>query len=190
MTSAATNWDTSKLTPVTAGRWVYRAIDNDHIQGWNETEGRWIIVPEAMTVDQITPGDRSWHGFSVFVEDLLASRCGALPGQELVFMQTHTAQHGCGADWTGGIVVKLDAGALRAMSFGVGESPSDGTCSQTNDAHASLWKDPAWSKGQARAKRSELLKLMGQSSVVVYESPERKLERAGRTSGAPTPTTP
>ena len=62
-------WDTSTLTPSRPSERVYRAIDDDDVQGWNATDQRWELAKSAMQEDHVTPSDKSGFGWSVFVED-------------------------------------------------------------------------------------------------------------------------
>lgn len=155
-------WDTSKLTAVPSGQRVLRAIDPDDIQGWNEVDQRWEIAKSAMMEDHLIPGPKSGHGWSVFVERLLEVRCNASRGKELSLLQYHAKGHaGCYPTWEEGIVVSVDTGEFLSRGHGVGESPGDCPCTQIRDAHASVWKTPAWTKGL----RKQLLNVLGASFV-------------------------
>lgn len=164
-------WDTSKLTPLAPTDTVLRAIDDDDIEGWNETEQRWDLAADALEKQQLTPSEKSGFGISVFVPKLLETRCGAAPGDELALLQSHATQHGCYPSWRDGIVVLVKVSDLLTLRFGLGESPSDCTCPPIRDAHASVWREPTWTRQQ----RNEALKLLGRSAI--YESPKRLQQR-------------
>ena len=189
--------DPSTLPSITAGS-VLRAIDPDDIEGWLETEQRWVLASNAMKVDHLTPGAQTGFGYSVFVPHLIVARCATSTAHEIHFLQRHAHQHQCWPSWQDGVVARAPVVSLAALGFGVGESPADGPCDETRAAHASVWRDPRWTKKQARTARDAALVLLG--SDTPFEDSERiqlristraSLIPGGPTSGGQgTPSTP
>lgn len=177
--------DPSTLPPVLAHASLLRLVDPDDIEGWSESEQRWVLGSKAIQTEHLIPGGRSGYGCSFYVQYTLVSLCGASTTHEIHFLQRHAKNHPCTPSWQEGLVGSVNVDQVLALGLGAVCSPDDGACDETRKAHASVWRvDPMWKKGRLRAARDALLKLLGSNTP--YEDADRVQERINaRTSLLP-----